>query len=271
MKTNIRLKLLAPLMHAGDERVGTMQIQRTLKFEVDGEYINIPVYSGNAFRGQLRRIAMRDYLEKVGIAEEGISAKLYHLFFTGGALTNGSRFSEIGSKRLMREMCPPLALFGSAIGDQIPEGKMKIGIFKPICRETVEYTGIESDISFYDMLDETFYTRRDDLKSKYYNITDETKHENAIQMKYEIQGLAAGTELISKIIIENSNEIEVSCLNSIIENFKELPFIGGKASAGHGEVIVNCNIDSDSSKYYTYLDKNKEAIRNWIRDLEGSL
>ena len=29
----------------------------------------------------------------------------------------------------MREMCPPLALFGAAIGDQIPEGKMKIPIF----------------------------------------------------------------------------------------------------------------------------------------------
>lgn len=271
MKTNIKLKLLAPLMHAGDERMGTMQIQRTLKFEVNGEYIDIPVYSGNAFRGQLRRIAMRDYLKRVGIADEGISAKLYHLFFTGGALTSGSRFNEVGNKRLMREMCPALSLFGSAVGDQVPEGKMKVGIFKPICRETIEYTGIESDKSLYDMLEETFYTRRDDLKFKDYNITNETKNENATQMKYEIQGLSAGTELISRIIIENSNEIEVSCLSSIIEKFKDNPFIGGKSAVGHGEVIVNCNIDSDSEKYYKYLEDNKEDIRKWIRDLEGKL
>ena len=39
MKTNIKLTLLAPLMHFSDESLGTMQIQRTLKFNVDGEFI----------------------------------------------------------------------------------------------------------------------------------------------------------------------------------------------------------------------------------------
>lgn len=271
MKTNIKLKLISPLIHGSDEKTGIIQLQRTLKFEVDGEYIDIPVYSGNAFRGQLRRIAMRDYLERIGIADEGISTKLYHLLFAGGLLTTGSIYFEIKNKRLIREMCPPLSLFGCAIGDQLYEGKMKVGIFKPICRETVEYTGIESNKSLYDMIDETFFSRRDDLSFKDFNITDDTTYENPVKMKYEIQGLSAGTELISRIIIENSKEIEESCLSSIVERFKEEPFIGGKSSVGYGEVIVNCNIDSDSSKYYTYLEENKEAIRRWIREVEGSL
>lgn len=270
MKTNIKLKLLSPLMHFGDERMGTMQLQRTMKFEVNGEFVEIPVYSGNAFRGQLRRIAMRDFLERIEIADEGISAKLYHLFFTGGALTSGSRYTDVGDKRKMREMCPPLALFGTALGDQIPEGKMKVGIFKPVCKETQDYTGLNSDKSFYDMLGETFYTRRDDLKSKDYNITDATKHDNAVQMKYEMQGLSAGTELVSRIIIENSNEVEESCLKSIIEKFKEIPYIGGKSATGHGEVDVECNIDT-TDVYYQYLEKNKEEIKLWIREIEGKL
>ena len=38
MKKDITLKLLSPLMHYGDERMGTMQIARCMKFEYDGEF-----------------------------------------------------------------------------------------------------------------------------------------------------------------------------------------------------------------------------------------
>ncbi|MFR7363907.1 MAG: hypothetical protein ACLUTP_06040 [Terrisporobacter sp.] len=276
MKKDITLKLLSPLMHYGDERMGTMQIARCMKFEYDGEFIDIPVYSGNAFRGIMRRIAMRDFLEKIGIAEEGISPKLYYLLFTGGTLTGGGRFCEIGEKREMRRLCPPLSLFGSAIGDQIPEGKMKVGIFKPICKETEDYTGKHSDISFYDMLEEIFYTRRDDLKSTNCDLIQDSedkkdKKENPVQMKYDMQALSAGAKLISSIIIENSNDIEESCLESIIEKFKEMPYIGGKSATGHGEVEITYEGNKDSNLYYDYLEQNKEEIRNWLRDLEGKL
>lgn len=270
-KVNIKMKLLSPLSHYSDERMGTMQVARTMKFEHEGEFLDIPIYTGNAFRGQLRRIAMRDFLEKIGIVEEGISAKLYHLFFTGGALTSGSRYTETGKKREMREKCPALSLFGTAIGDQIPEGKMKVGIFKPICKETASFTGVESSVSFYDLLEENFYTRRDDLKSNHFNINESEKHNNPVQMKYEQQNLSAGTDLVSRIIIENANEIETSCLISILDKFKEVPFIGGKSSVGHGEVDVDFDYKGNSKAYYGYLEENKEDIRAWVRELEGTL
>mgnify|MGYP006954258532 FL=1 len=276
MKKDITLKLLSPLMHYGDERMGTMQVARCMKFEYNGEFIDIPVYSGNAFRGIMRRIAMRDFLEKIDIAEEGISPKLYYLLFTGGTLTGGGRFCEIGEKREMRRLCTPLSLFGSAIGDQIPEGKMKVGIFKPICQETTEYTGKPSNISFYDMLDEIFYTRHDDLKCTNYDLIKDSedkkdKKDNPVQMKYEMQALSAGTNLVSSIVIENSNDIEESCLESIIEKFKEMPYIGGKSATGHGEVEITYEGSKNSSLYYDYLEQNKEEIRNWLRDLEEKL
>lgn len=271
MKTKLNMKLLSPLMHYGDERLGTMQAARTMKFNYNGEFIDVPVYSGNAFRGGLRRIAMKDFLDHLGITEEGISAKLYYMLFTGGALTSGSRYNEIGKKREMRRLCPPLSLFGTAIGDQIPEGKMKVPIFIPICRETAEYTGVESNLSFYDMLQEVFYTRRDDLKSKDFNINDDTKHDNAVQMKYEAQCLSAGTELIGTLVIENSNEIEEACLIAAFEKFKESPYIGGKSATGHGLVDFNYDKEVDNNIYYNYLEEHKEEIRAWVREIEGIL
>jgi len=270
MKLDIMMKLKSPLAHFGDERLGTTQLARTMKFEYNGEFVDVPVFSGNAFRGELRRIAMRDYLDYIGISTEGISAKMYYMLFTGGALTSGARYNEIGEKRRMRKMCPPLSLFGTAIGDQIPEGKMKVGILKPVCKETATFTGIESDKSFHDMLEEIFYTRRDDLKSKEFNLTDETKHENAIQMKYEMQCLSAGTELVGSIIIENSNEVEESCLFAALEKFKQMPFIGGKSATGHGEVEVIYNA-GNTQPYYDYLTEYKDEMRAWIRDIEQKL
>jgi len=270
MKLDIRMKLKSPLCHFGDEKTGTMQLARTMKFEYEGEYIDAPVLSGNAFRGELRRIAMRDYLERIGVIEEGISAKLYYLLFTGGALTSGSRYVEVGERRKMRELCPPLSLLGSAIGDQIPEGKMKVGIFKPVCKEIAAFTGIESNKSFYDMLEEIFYTRRDDLKSKDFNISNEAKHENAIQMKYEMQCISAGAELVGSIMIENSNTVEEACLMSTLDRFKQSPFVGGKSATGHGEVeiIYAC---SSAQPYYDYIEVKKAEMIIWLRDLETRL
>jgi hypothetical protein len=272
-KIDIRMKLLSPLSHFGDERLGTMQIMRTNKFLYDGEFIDIPVYSGNGFRGQFRRIAMRDYLERVGIAEEGISEKLYYTLFTGGSLVGGARYDEVGERRRIRRLCPPLALLGTALGDQIIQGKIKAPLFLPICKETVDYTGVESDMSFYDMLQEVFYTRKDDLKSVEYNIKKEEgeKKGDPVQMKYEMQCLSAGTELIGTMIIENVNEVEEAMVNATLKKLKEVPFIGGKSAAGHGQVDIQYGELESEETYYKYLEENKEEIRQWIREVEEVL
>lgn len=272
-KIDIRMKLLSPLSHFGDERLGTMQIMRTNKFLYDGEFIDIPVYSGNGFRGQFRRIAMRDYLERIGIAEEGISEKLYYTLFTGGSLVGGARYDEVGERRRIRRLCPPLALLGTALGDQIIQGKIKAPLFLPICKETVDYTGVESDMSFYDMLQEVFYTRKDDLKSVEYNIKKEEgeKKGDPVQMKYEMQCLSAGTELIGTMIIENVNEVEEAMINATLKKLKEVPFIGGKSAAGHGQVDIQYGELESEETYYKYLEENKEEIRQWIREVEEAL
>lgn len=271
MKININMKLLSPLSHFGDEKMGTTQIMRTMKFKYNDEFIDIPVFSGNALRGILRRLAMRDYLDKIDIIKEGLSAKMYYTLFVGGALTSGSRFNEIGDKRKIREMCTPLSLFGTALGDQMFEGKLKISIFKPICIETRDYTDIDSNISIYDILEENFYTRRDDLKFNDFNITNIDKNKNSTQMKYEIQCLSSGSELNGNVIIESFNEFEISCLVSILERFKEHPYIGGKSATGHGEVDIRYNIEGNSEKYYIYLKENKDQMRTWLREIEGNL
>lgn len=275
---DIKVKLLSPLAHFGDERMGTMQLMRTTKMRYKDEFIDVPVYSGNAFRGTLRRRLMRDYLERIEIAGEQVSKNLYYMLFTGGALTSGSRYEEIGDRRRMREMCPPLALLGTAIGSQIPQGKLKSPLFMPISKETVNYTGIESNISFYDMLEEIFYTRRDDLKSTEAMVEDKDKEEkkgkkdNPTQMKYEMQCLAAGTELLGTMVAEQITEVEEACLHQALNLIKEVPYLGGKSSAGHGKMVMEYKTELEPVEtYFKHIEENKDEMREWIREIEEGL
>lgn len=152
---------------------------------------------------------------------------------------------------------------------------MKVAIFVPVCQETADYTGIESNLSFYDMLEDTFYTRKDDLKSKDFNINEVEKEgkkkENPVQMKYEMQCLSAGTDLTGDIVIENDNEVEKACLKAGLEKLKEYGYIGGKSATGHGKIKLDYDIDVDTRVYYDYLQEHKEEIRNWLRNVEKML
>ncbi|ENY8698282.1 TPA: RAMP superfamily CRISPR-associated protein [Clostridioides difficile] len=274
MKINIKLKLLSSLMHFDDENIGNMQITRMLKFKYNDEYIYIPVYSANSFRGILRRLIMKDYLENVDSLK--ITAKLYHSLFSGGSLVSGKEYCDMEEMKNARDMCPPVSVLGTIIGNTMYEGKLKIGIFKPICKELVDYTGIESNMSFYEMLEEVYHVRTDSLKSsKTGNSNIEIIGENneKIQMKYEMQSLCAGSELISHIYLENMNEIEKSCVTAMLELFERKPFIGGKTNIGYGEVKIEYDKEHmvSSKLYYDYLKENKESILNWITVIESKL
>ena len=281
MKIDLTLKLKSPLCHFGDERMGTMQVLRTMKFFYMNKYIDIPVYSGNALRGILRRYAMKYYVDSLNL-DEGISTKLFYMLFSGGAITSGSRYEKVEDKRIMRKMCPPLALFGTAIGDQITEGKLKCGILKPVCKELNDYNDAQSDISIYDMLEDIFYTRRDDLKSQSkINVKnkevkvkkdgkEDKKKENPVQMKYEIQAISTGSVLEGRIIIENENEIEKACIYSTLHQLDKIFYIGGKSATGHGEIELNYNKE-EFNIYDEYIKENKNDILEWIIKTEGIL
>ncbi|MFI3211116.1 MAG: hypothetical protein R3Y64_08755 [Peptostreptococcaceae bacterium] len=273
MKTNVILKLLAPLSHLSDEKTGTTSLARKMSFVCSGEVVEIPVLTGNALRGTLRRLAMEDFLIKVGLDVEKISKDLYHTLFSGGALTTGSRYYEVGEIKEFRKNCPMMALFGCALGSQMPEGKLKVGISIPICTETQEFTDVQTDLSIYDLLEENFYTRHDTSKLIKDIIDYPSKKDDKVtQMKYEQEQLIAGTELKTFFVVETTSDIEKSALCALIDLFKANPFIGGKSGTGHGNILVTTDeLDMDSSLYYDYLEKYKEEIVKFIRELESNL
>lgn len=163
----------SPIHHGGDEKNGNIATIRRISWLVDGQREEVPVISGNSIRGLLRRMIMSDMLDQVGYTLE--STKLYHLLFAGGTLesvdSKDAGAINLARKKEIRETLPPLSLLGTAIGNQMIEGKMKCGIAIPVCRELAGsirpvvdgVVAAQIGLLLHELQSEDFMTRKDDL------------------------------------------------------------------------------------------------------------
>lgn len=269
-KYNGTITTLSPLSHNSDESLGTDTKFRRIQIVHEGKTIRIPVYSGNAFRGILRRLAARQFCNLLGMPKESMSDVLYYTWYTGGALQKGASQNhiEVGRKRELRKHIPFLSLFGSAISNQIIEGKLHIGIGVPISKETMNMTGRKSALSIWEMTDEIFYTRRDDLEDP----QEKKKDDSAHQMKYTIEVLIPGVELSHSITLNKGNEVEYACLGHAISAMIEEGVLGGKGGTGHGKVKFDYSPNfANPKKYLDYVNAKKGDILEYVRGMEGKI
>ena len=268
------LTALSPIHHGGSEDYGTTKLILTLptviinpligKEEID----NIPTIHGNAIRGYLRRLIMDDFLTQLDYELD--SKKVYHFLFTGGILealdSKDKGAINLSLKKKIRELIPPISLVGSALGNQMIQGKLKVGMADIVCAETKHYIEEYSDYDFsaYNLKGSDFGTRLDDLKE---GKTEED--EQAHQMKYEFETLIRGTKFTHEFILEDCNSIEKACFHRMMSLWEERPYLGGKSGTGYGKVRLDYQGIDDLTdiSYLNYLHDRKEEISNLLDEL----
>ena len=268
------LTALSPIHHGGSEDYGTTKLILTLptviinpltgKEEID----NIPAIHGNAIRGYLRRLVMDDYLTLLDYELD--SKKVYHFLFTGGILEaldpKDKGAINLTRKKEIRELIPPISLVGSALGNQMIQGKLKVGMGDIVCAETKHYITDYADYDFsaYNLKGSDFGTRLDDLKE---GKTDDD--EQAHQMKYEFETLIRGTKFTHEFILEDCNSIEKSCFHRMMSLWEERPYLGGKSGTGYGKVKLDYpEIDKlTDAAYLDYVHERKEEMSNLLDEL----
>jgi hypothetical protein len=264
MKLDIRYKALSPISHNGDEVLSTVSPFRRQKVDYAGNIIDIPVLSGNGFRGNWRRIGAKHLLDNLGI--EKVSPDLYHMLFAGGALTGSTEDEQVTYKKEIRRLMPFLSVFGSAMGSFMLSGKLSSGFGYVISEETEQFTGIKSNRTIYEFLSTEFYTRREDYEA---DRGDEIP-EKTVQMKYETEVLIAGTEIMQTVILKSCTDIEIGCFMNILQQWqKEGAIIGGVARAGHGRVDFDIDFSEYQDKIYKYNDYIKENTQEISSFLTG--
>lgn len=254
-------RLKSPLSHIGETISNKSYLVQERILQPDGEVEEVFCYSGNAWRGQLRDLCASYMLDALG--DVRVPLDTFHLLFSGGRI-GGAQNTDIAQARRMRAAIPMIALFGGGVGNQILQGKLRVGNCYPVCAEAKPVLPRH----LHDMADGTAYasctmdkehSRRDDAKIE--NVRrhlapedvlliggDATKKKEkdgpADQMRIGMELLTPGVMLHSWITVEDASEVELGALVAGLHRFSEQPAIGGKVAIGYGVVDLSYRIRS---------------------------
>ena len=252
-----KITLLAPLSHLGESLGTDSYLTTDIIIGPDGQPCEVFLYSGNSFRGIMRDMAAVYLLNKLGGA--AIPLETFHLLFSGGSI-GGPQSVDIDQARAFRRALPALSIFGGGVGNQIMEGKLKIGSMYPLvaeCQRVLpEKLRDPNAPSWKKWTYEKSYTRRDDSKQenlrKYISdapllpasqqalLTGETEPKKkekdgpATQMRYTVELLAAGAVMYQRVYLQDMTDLELGAFVSALHEFQKAPYIGGKSGTGHG-------------------------------------
>lgn len=260
-----QITVLSPMSHIGESSGPDSFLSQDIIIGPDGKPCEVFVYSGNAFRGQLRDLGAIYMTEKLGGLQ--YNPDVFYLLFSGGSL-GGAQSVDIDQARMYRRNVPLLSVFGGGVGNQILTGKIKIGAMYPLveeCQRVLPGHLRQADApSWRQWTFEKSFTRMDDAKNENLrkhladpSITlpgaeqkllageapapeEKKKKEKEApqQMRYTIEMLAAGAVLYQRIDLCDMSDLELGAFVSAMMEFAKHPYIGGKSGTGHGLVDV---------------------------------
>lgn len=277
MTTTMRIEgvatLLSSLSHGG-EHAGTVQyLRRERVVQADGTTREVPVVSGNALRGVLRRHAAQRLWEMLG--RPTLPLPTLDALFSGGALAKAGAGNSLTPRQLaqLRDLVPMVSLFGCAGGGRIIEGRLLVGKLTPVCAETAHLMppGVApaDPQSVWGMLQVEEFSRSDDARrltpayaalaapqarpapelpqaSMLATTADDEAdagllaRDTAQQMRYGVETLAAGTRLHWWLAVRNATDLEVDCLRDTLAAWAATgAHLGGRSATGHGRLQLD--------------------------------
>lgn len=259
--------LQSPLSHAPvDHQGGTgvsVPIRRLPIVSLPGAP-EVPCVSGNAVRGPLRRVIMRDLLRRAGDLDlDPVSHdRLYAALANGGHLDGSETQVKPDQVRALREALPPLSVFGSALYSWMLPGRMRVGFAWPICAETIEAGLVGGPAAPWaeDLVDEVGLARH----------ADRTLQDPAIS---GVTSMVVTTEVLStgsRLSVRVQFDPETTAVERSVAawGLDRLTHLGGKSAAGFGAIAIQH--DGDPGPYSEWLDTNENMLAERLRDLAGS-
>lgn len=276
MKTfDIHYTLTAPVSHIG-ETASTGSYFQTIN-TLGGR---LPVITGNSVRGILRDKLAANLLTVLGTP---VDKETFNVLFSGGNIS-GSTKNDVERAKLVRQHFPMISLLGGGLGTMIMSGNLVSGFVYPVCRESEFLTGIASDVSWHDLIDDIEFTRMDDTKedknvNQITDIDEEKKAKASTQMRFSVQYLSAGTEMVQRLVLlDSASEIEEGALLTALLKWFNLPVLGGMKAKGFGTFFASVNdgiitVDSNGAHVSDYAMQkiieynqflNDDDPANWI-------
>lgn len=267
---DIHYTLTAPVSHIG-ETASTGSYFQTINTATG----RLPVITGNSVRGILRDKLADHLLDSIG---QPVDKETFNVLYSGGNIS-GSTKNDVARAKQIRQHFPMLSLLGGGLGTMIMSGQLVSGFCYPLCRESEPFTGIASTISWHDLIDDIEFTRMDDSKDdtnidRITDVEEEKKAKASTQMRFSVQYLSAGTELVQRLtLLDGSTDLEQGALLTAIAEWFRLPTLGGMRSKGFGSFAATVKSDDitisvDSSCAVRMSDATTESIAQYVHHID---
>jgi hypothetical protein len=254
---------VSSISHGGETRGTTTMLRREQVIQPDGQPMLVPIISGNAFRGRLRRLGEELIRDALGYAGE-ISLPAFHALRSGGALASTGR-EPLSGQRLadLRRLVPHVGVFGCAGGGRIIDGCLQVGKVVPILQETAHLipadllptdrkaipafsaTQVETAIRLddaerhgtIDVVAETIPVDRSGLPEL--GDLPAAGRSSTILMQYRNETFPAGTRFATWLRLGRATPVELSFFAEILQQFEVDGRLGGRVATGHGQVAAD--------------------------------
>ncbi|MCX8017895.1 MAG: hypothetical protein N2690_08375 [Rhodocyclaceae bacterium] len=263
---------LAPLAHGADRKAGNATLFRRMQvISSTGAVLELPYYSGNAVRGQMRDLLADHMLRALGLtpnrSRPPLALWFFHALYAGGVLEEGGGDANKAVGKLLgnhgairadgihawRDMLPCLSLLGCAIGNRVISGRLMMGDLRPACKELG--TGQHEASSLLEWI---YLTRRED-------------HESHV----EHHGMIATTECLRAGVVlhggcrldGHANELEASALAVGLRLLAERGFLGAENRRGLGRVSLQIDGSADEGPYLEFLSSRRSEILDFLAHL----
>jgi len=261
--------LTSPLVHGafGADIGNAVAIRREPVVSLVGAP-RVPCLSGNALRGAMRRIVMRDMFDRLNLSRDTMEPvawdRLHGALANGGHLDGSESTVKPATVRELREAIPPLSVFGAALYSSMLAGKIQVGMSWPVCVETIEAGLVEASRTVLDglyaedLVSETSTVRHIDREIQDPEVTGITP------MPVTVEALSTGSRLCC-VITGDCTPTEEAI---VVYALRRITVIGGKRGAGFGRVRVDV-IGSTASPdaWEATLSRDAEKLRAALLDL----
>lgn len=238
------------IAHGGETRGTITLLRREIIIQPDGRPVYVPVISGNAFRGRLRRVGeelTRDLLRYEGLL--GLAAA--HALRGGGALAKTSA-EPLSGRRLqqLRGLVPQVGVFGCAAGGRIIDGCLQVGKVLPYVAECAHLIpgAAAAPTAFAATQIETF-TRRDDSDCHAFAsvagaapAAAEAGDGPGQLMMFRVETFPAGTRFSTWLRLTRATPLEAAFFADVLAAFARDGRLGGRAATGHGQVSCELSV-----------------------------
>lgn len=228
----ITMTAATAIVHADDRTAaaGAHTLFRREKILTPDQRIAVvPIISGNALRGVLRRIG-EDLLTPV-LDYPRLPVAAAHLLRNGGALGKTRTPLTPEQEHQLKTLVPVVGLFGGAANGRVLSGKLSVGKVIPATTATAHLLAdppaplpavhaIVGQESLSHFTDTGTHDRGDD----------------SAMLRYTVETLVAGTSLHTHIHLTHATDVEYAFFTAILDRFATRGHIGGRIGAGYGRV-----------------------------------